>query len=50
MISSPNFSSDADDLDVLHLGVAIEELFDLARIHFLAAADDHVLDALVPLV
>ena len=35
----------ADHLDVLHLRVAIEELFDLARIDVLAAANDHVLEA-----
>src|SRR5580658_1632565 len=34
----------ADHLDVSNLGVAIEELLDLARVDVLAAADDHVLD------
>src|SRR5436190_1854971 len=35
---------DADDLNVLDLRVAVEELLDLARIDVLAAADHHVLD------
>src|SRR5436190_13251376 len=35
---------DADDLHILDLRVAVEELFDLARIDVLAAADHHVLD------
>src|SRR5262249_660619 len=34
----------ADHLHVLDLGVAVEELLDLARVDVLAAADDHVLD------
>ena len=34
-----------DDLDILHLGVPVEKLFDLARIDVLAASNDHVLQA-----
>src|SRR4029453_7578060 len=36
---------DAEHLDVLDLGVAIQEFLDLARIEIFAAADHHVLDA-----
>ena len=35
----------AHHLHVLHLGVAVEEFFDLARVEVLAAANHHVLDA-----
>ena len=35
----------ADDGDVLDVGVAVEELLDLARVDVLAAPDDQVLDA-----
>ena len=35
---------DADHLDVLDVGVGVEELLDLARVDVLAAADHHVLD------
>ena len=34
----------ADHLDVLDVGVGVEELLDLPRVDVLAAADDHVLD------
>ena len=34
----------ADHLDVLDVGVGVEELLDLPRVHVLAAADHHVLD------
>ncbi|MNT80346.1 hypothetical protein D3C72_2197900 [compost metagenome] len=33
----------ADHLHVLHLGMAIQEFLDLARVDVLAAADHHVL-------
>ena len=36
---------DADHLHVDDVGVGVEELLDLPRVHVLAAADDHVLDA-----
>src|SRR5678815_5117971 len=36
---------DADDLDVQDGGVRVQVFLDLARIHVLAAADNHVLDA-----
>src|SRR5438067_1535733 len=35
----------ADDLDIAHVGVGVQEFLDLARIDVLAAADNHVLDA-----
>src|SRR6185503_11567015 len=35
----------ADDLHVEHGGMRVEIFLDLARVHILAAADDHVLDA-----
>jgi hypothetical protein len=35
----------AEHLHVLHLGVAVQEFLDLARVDVLAAADQHVLDA-----
>ena len=35
---------DADDLGVDDVGVGVEELLDLPRVHVLPAADDHVLD------
>src|ERR1700733_14117568 len=39
------FVRHAEHLHILDLGVAIQELLDLARVHVLAAADHHVLDA-----
>src|SRR5262249_437184 len=38
-------AGDGDRLDILDLGMTVKELFDLARINVLAAADHHVLDA-----
>src|SRR5450759_4014872 len=34
----------ADDLDVGDVGMAVNDLLDLARVNVLAAANDHVLD------
>jgi MMPL family len=39
-----SFVGDTDHLDVDDVGVDVEELLDLSRVHVLAAADDHVLD------